>query len=129
MLTEQDGGATGPAALQPYAIPLSPSLLRRLAACVTRRYCLVVGRLVTMIPWEGLARTKRKAVGRALDRADDDAAGIEKVQSTTSFTLLCLLCGPGRMPALASVVSGRGAVALASSCSRSSGVVVMVTVG
>jgi len=37
-----------------------------------------------MIPWEGLARTKRKAVGRALDRADDDAAGIEKVQSTAA---------------------------------------------
>ena len=48
-----------------------------------------------MIPWEGLARTKRKAVGRALDRADDDAAGIEKVQSTAAsqrpITLLCLL--------------------------------------
>ena len=83
MLTEQDGGATGPAALQPYAIPSpSPSLP---APCRLRdsSLLLVAGRLVTMIPWEGLARTKRKAVGRALDRADDDAAGIEKVQSTT----------------------------------------------
>ena len=105
MLTEQDGGATGPAALQPYAIPLSLSLPCRLG--VTRRYCLVVGRLVTMIPWEGLARTKRKAVGRALDRADDDAAGIEKVQSTAASQRLlrsCACCAPGRKPALASVV-------------------------
>ena len=98
MLTEQDGGATGPAALQPYAIPLSPSLLRRLAACVTRRYCLVVGRLVTMIPWEGLARTKRKAVGRALDRADDDAAGIEKVQSTAASQRWLRSCGCSAVP-------------------------------
>ncbi len=103
MLTEQDGGATGPAALQPYASPLS---LTAQAPC-RLRVNLLAGRLVTMIPWEGLARTKRKAVGRALDRADDDAAGIEKVQSTAASQRSLrsgACCGPGRMPALALVV-------------------------